>query len=151
MQETYNFRLVDATLATAGLPTEAQLRSVADHGFEVVINLALDNNQPYSLPGEAEFVRSLGLDYIHIPVNFSAPAEADLLQFCDAMDANAARKRFVHCAMNKRVSAFIGLHRVIRQNWDREPAFDLMRSLWEPDPVWRDFIEEMLAKHATAR
>ena len=71
---------------------------------------------------EAEIVRSLGLSYIHIPVNFAAPTEADLQQFCDAMDANANKKRFLHCAMNKRVSAFIGLYRVIRLNWDREAA-----------------------------
>ena len=140
MRETYNFRPVDETLATAGQPTEAQFRSIAEHGFEVVINLAPN-------AGEAEFVRSLRMTYIHIPVNFAAPTEQDLQQFCDAMDANAVRKRFVHCAANKRVSAFIGLYRVIRLHWDREPAFDLMRSLWQPDPVWQSFIDDMIAKH----
>jgi protein tyrosine phosphatase (PTP) superfamily phosphohydrolase (DUF442 family) len=129
MRETYNFRPVDDTLATAGLPTEEQLRSVAEHGFEVVINLAVDNNPPYSLPAEAEIVRSLGLEYVHIPVKFSDPTEQDLLLFCDVMDANFGRNKFVHCAANKRVSVFVGLYRVIRLGWDVEPAFDLVRSL----------------------
>ncbi len=141
MRETYNFRPVDNTLATAGLPTEAQLRSVAEHGFEVVINLAIDNT-------EAALVEALGLNYIHIPVNFAAPTEPDLLKFFDAMDTHAASKRFVHCAANKRVSVFIALYRVIRLNWDRDPAFDLVRDLWQPDPIWQSFIEQMLAKHA---
>jgi uncharacterized protein (TIGR01244 family) len=146
MQETYNFRPVDETLATAGLPTPEQLRSVAGNGFEVVINLAPDNNPPHSLPGEAQIVRSLGLEYVHIPVKFSEPTERDLIEFCDAMDANRSRKKFVHCAANKRVSVFVSLYRVLRLGWDPEPAFDLVRSLWEPDPVWRNFIDQMLAK-----
>jgi len=146
MVETYNFRPVNELLATAGLPTAEQLHSAAANGFEVVINLAVDNNPPYSLADEAEIVRSLGLTYIHIPVKFSEPTEQDLLQFCDAMDAHAAQRKFVHCAANKRVSVFIGLYRVIRLGWDPEPAFDLVRSLWQPDPVWRGFIDQMLAK-----
>jgi protein tyrosine phosphatase (PTP) superfamily phosphohydrolase (DUF442 family) len=126
------------------LPTEEQLRSVADHGFQVVINLAVDNKPPYSLAGEAELVRSLGLEYIHIPVKFSEPTEQDLAQFSDAMDAHAGRKKFVHCAANKRVSVFVGLYRVLRLGWEREAAFDLVRSLWKPDAVWSGFIERML-------
>ncbi len=146
MTETYNFRPVDDTLATAGLPTETQLKSVADSGFEVVINLAVDNNPPYSLADEAEIVRGLGLVYLHIPVDFKAPTMTDLLQFCDAMDANVGRRKFVHCAANKRVSVFIGLYRVIRLGWKPEAAFDLVRSLWTPDAVWQEFIDQSLAK-----
>jgi protein tyrosine phosphatase (PTP) superfamily phosphohydrolase (DUF442 family) len=149
MTEILNFRAVDGSLATSGLPTEEQLRTIADEGFEVVINLALDNNPPYSLRGEAGIVGSLGMDYIHIPVNFSSPTAEDLEKFCDAMDTNGSRKRFVHCAMNKRASVFVGLHRVLRLKWDREAAFDLVRSLWEPDAVWQAFIEEALAKRAS--
>ncbi|MEO5925973.1 MAG: protein tyrosine phosphatase family protein [Bryobacteraceae bacterium] len=146
MTETYNFRTVDSTLATAGLPTEEQLRSVAENGFEVVINLAVDDNPPYSLAGEAVIVRELGLAYVHIPVDFKAPTEADLIRFCDAMDANVGRKKFVHCAANKRVTVFLGLYRVIRLGWEREAAFDLVRGLWEPDAVWQAFIDQSLAK-----
>jgi uncharacterized protein (TIGR01244 family) len=146
MSEILNFRAVDQSLATSGLPTEEQLRALADDGFEVVINLAPDNRPLYSLPGEAGIVASLGMDYIHIPVNFSAPTAEDLEKFCDAMDANASRKRFVHCAANKRVSVFVGLYRVLRLKWEREAAFDLVRGLWEPDAVWQAFIEKTLAK-----
>ncbi len=146
MEETYNFRPVDETLVTAGLPTAEQLQSIAADGFEVVINLAVDNNPPYSLAGEAELVRSLGMEYVHIPVRFSEPTERDLAQFCDVMDANAGKRKFVHCAANKRVSVFVGLYRVLRLGWEREAAFDLVRGLWEPDAVWSAFIDQMLAR-----
>ncbi len=147
-EEMMNYRAVDELLSTAGLPTEDQLRSLAEHGFQVVINLALDNSPPYSLAGEADIVRGLGLIYVHIAVNFNNPTGVDLAQFCHAMDAHAGRRRFVHCALNKRVSAFVGLYRVIRLGWDREAAFDLVRSVWEPDAVWQAFIDETLKKHA---
>lgn len=146
MDGTYNVRPVNDRLTTAGLPTEEQLRLAAELGFEVVINLAVDNNPPYSLAGEGELVLSLGMAYVHIPVKFSEPTERDFVQFCDAMDANADRKKFVHCAANKRASVFVGLYRVLRLGWEREAAFDLVRSLWEPDAVWTRFIVQMLAE-----
>ena len=39
----------------------------------------------YSLADEAGTVRSLGMDYVHIPVQFKAPTEADLLAFFAAI------------------------------------------------------------------
>jgi protein tyrosine phosphatase (PTP) superfamily phosphohydrolase (DUF442 family) len=145
--EIYNCRPVDARLVTAGQPSEKQLAALAQEGFEVVINLALHDNPRYSLPDEPGLVRTLGMQYVHIPVLFDAPTEADLLAFFAAMDTHRQRKALIHCAANKRVTAFLGLYRVIRQGWPPEEAFALMRSVWEPDPVWSAFIAAMLEKH----
>ncbi|MDB5871488.1 MAG: hypothetical protein JWQ07_930 [Ramlibacter sp.] len=142
----HKYRAVDDTLATSGQPTVAQLASVAQAGFDTVINLALHDDPRYSLSDEAGTVRSLGLGYVHIPVQFAAPTEADLLAFFAAMDAHRGDKLWVHCAANIRVSAFLGLYRVIKQGWTRERAFELMHGLWEPNEVWAAFIEQMLAK-----
>jgi uncharacterized protein (TIGR01244 family) len=142
----YNFRPVDEYLVTSGQPTEEQLNSVAGSGFEVVINLALHDDPRYSLPDEAGTVASLGMDYVHIPVRFDAPAESDLKAFFKAMKQHEGKKILVHCAANMRVSAFVGLYRVIEQDWPESDAFALMDSLWEPNPVWRVFIANMLEK-----
>ena len=141
------FRAVDGQLLTSGQPSEAQLVSAAAEGVQVVINLALHGNPAYSLPDEVGLVRSLAMEYIHIPVAFEAPSEADLLAFFAAMDALGGRKALVHCAANKRVTAFLGLYRVARLGWDAEAAFAMMRALWLPDAVWSAFIEAMLARH----
>ena len=140
-----NVRIVDAHLATAGQPTEAQLAAIATDHYNVVINLALHDDPKYSLADEAASVRALGMDYIHIPVIFNSPGTEQLTQFCDAMAANADRKVFVHCAANYRVTAFVGLYRVLRQNWDQQQAFALMRDVWQPDATWMRFIDEALA------
>lgn len=145
----YNYRAVDETLGTSGQPSVSQLGSVAAAGFRVVINLALHDDPRYSLPDEPGVVRSLGMTYVHIPVQFAAPTEQNLLDFFAAVEAHQGEKIWVHCAANMRVSAFLGLYRVIRLGWEREQAFALMRDLWQPNEVWSSFIATALAKQGS--
>ena len=140
-----NFREVSPSLATSGQPKDQDLASIARAGYEVVINLALHDDPRYSLADEAGTVRSLGMRYVHIPVQFNAPSKADLASFFDAMDQHRARKLWVHCAANMRVTAFLGLYRVLRQGWDYDRAFELMKSVWNPNDVWAAFISRCLA------
>lgn len=143
----HNYRAVNEALCTSGQPTEEQLASIAAAGYEVIINLALHDDPRYSLPDEPGTVRSLGLTYVHIPVQFAAPSEENLMAYFAAMEANHDRKLWVHCAANYRVSAFLGLYRVIKQGWQHDQAFELMHSVWQPNEVWTSFIGAMLAKH----
>jgi len=148
LADIYNFREVDGTLLTSGQPTDAQLASIARSSVQVVINLA-PHDLKSALKDEPGAVAALGMEYVHIPVVFSAPAETDLLAFFAAMDAARERKVLVHCAANKRVTAFLGLYRVIKQGWSPEQAFTLMHSVWEPDATWAQFIAAMLERHRT--
>jgi uncharacterized protein (TIGR01244 family) len=147
LTDIYNYRAVDESLSTSGQPTVEQLQSVARAGFGTVINLALHDDPRYSLPDELGTAKALGLTYVHIPVQFGAPTEDDLLAFFAAMESRQGDKVWIHCAANIRVSVFLGLFRVIRQGWERDDAFELMRSLWQPNDVWSAFISDMLAKH----
>jgi len=141
------FLAVERRLTTSGQPTEAQLRALAEAGCEVVINLALHDNPRYSLPDEPGSVESLGMEYVHIPVQFDAPTEADLLAFFDTMETNRKKRLHVHCAANRRVTAFLGLYRVIREKRGVEDAFAPMQSIWEPDEIWAGFISDRLEKY----
>ncbi len=143
----YNFRDVDASLITSGQPTVPQLQSVAEAGFQTVINLALHDQPRYSLPDEPGTVAGLGMAYVHIPVQFETPTESNLLAFFDAMDAHRGEKILVHCAANMRVTAFLGLYWAIRSGWPDEKAFQLQRGVWQPNEVWSGFMAAMLAKH----
>jgi uncharacterized protein (TIGR01244 family) len=140
----YNYRPVDERLGTSGQPTQAQLADIAAAGYRTVINLALHDDPRYSLPDERAAVEGLGLRYVHIPVQFATPTEEDLERFFVAMDEGKAHKVWVHCAANMRVSVFLGLYRVLREGWDEERAFGLMRGLWSPNEVWTAFIERSL-------
>jgi len=142
-----NFRRIDAMLDTGGQPSEDELAAAAREGIDVVINLALHDDPRYSLRDEPGTVNALGMDYVHIPVKFDAPTEQDLLAFFDAMEMNARRRILLHCAANKRVTAFLGLYRVIREGWDRDSAFAPMETVWEPNEHWAPFIRAMLEKY----
>ncbi|MFW6115915.1 MAG: protein tyrosine phosphatase family protein [Chloroflexota bacterium] len=141
IKEIKSFVGVRPTLATGGQPGEQQFRELAEDGFEAVVNLGLLDER-YSLPDEASLVRSLGMAYCHIPVDFGAPAVEDFDRFLEAMDASGGKKVFVHCAANMRVSSFVALYGQARLGWSRERAEDLIGEVWEPDGVWGAFIAE---------
>ncbi len=146
----YNYRAVDEMIGTSGQPSVAQLASIAAAGYQTVINLALHDDTRDSPLDEADAVRSLGMAYVHVPVRFAAPTEADLLAFFAAMEAHQQEKLWIHCAANVRVSAFLGLYRAIKQGWEPERAFELMAGLWQPNEVWSSFIVTMLERRPCA-
>src|SRR5687768_9337704 len=145
--DIYNYLRIDEQLATGGQPSEDELAAAAADGVEVVINLALHDDQRYSLADEPGCVQRLGMQYINIPVQFDHPTEDDLMAFFEAMETNHGKKVLLHCAANKRVTSFLGLYRAIRHNWFLDRAFAPMKEIWEPNPVWSSFIDAMLAKH----
>jgi protein tyrosine phosphatase (PTP) superfamily phosphohydrolase (DUF442 family) len=140
----YRYRRLTDRLGTGGQPTEAELAAVAQAGYEAVVNLALHDAE-YSLPDERKTVEALGMRYVHIPVAWARPLRSDLECFFGVMDELSDKRVFVHCAANKRVSAFIALHRILRLGWERDAAFAEMHAVWEPDAVWSRFLHEMLA------
>ena len=146
--DIYNFHPIEDALSTSGQPTEAQLRAVAMEGYEVIINLALHDDPRYSLPDERGLVEGLGLVYVHIPVQFDDPTEDNLLAFFRAMERYKNKKVHIHCAANMRVTAFLGLYRMLKQEKPEDEAFEPMRSVWEPNDVWSSFISNIVTKYA---
>ena len=135
----YNYRRLSPTLTTSGQPDEAQFAALRDAGVRTVVNLALADS-PRALPDEAATLAALGLRYIHIPVEFSAPTEADFEAFATAMDGLGDAPVHVHCAANWRVSAFLYRYRVERLGWPEDEARPDLDAIWAPDPVWQNFL-----------
>ena len=81
----------------------------------------------------------------NIPVQFSAPTDEDFGKFVAAMEEGQEQVMLVHCAANKRVSAFLGLYWHLHLGMPAQEAFALQREIWEPDPVWTTFIARKLA------
>ena len=113
--------------------------------MQVVINLAL-HDVPSALSEEESLVESLGMTYINIPVIWDHPTRENLDQFLAAMDAHSDARVLVHCEANYRATAFPALYRILRQDWKREDALDVMHQVWNEEkyPVWRKFIEESI-------
>lgn len=137
-----NYLQITETIGTAGQPTREQFAAIAAAGYELVVNLAMPDS-PNALADERELLTRQGLDYVHIPVVWGR----DLERFMAVMDRNSGRRVFVHCALNMRVSVFVALYRVIRQGLDIDQARAPILEIWKPDPVWKAFAAESLARH----
>ena len=149
MNYIYNFLSYHDQLSSSGMPTEAQIKSIAGAGVQVVINLA-PNDVPQAIPVEDQLVKSFGMEYIHIPVNWGTPTRDGLNIFMDKMDDNIDKKIHVHCEANFRASAFIAIYRTLRLGWKEKDAFGIMHKIWDEDayPVWKMFIESAIQRSA---
>lgn len=141
-----NFRLVTELLACAGQPSEDQLTSIAADGYQTIINLGLTTSK-YALPDEASSVNGLGLTYYHIPVVFDSPQIAELKTFITLMNQHKSDKTLVHCIANYRASTFTGLYLLDSGQLKQEELNAFIEQIWQPDPVWRLFIDKALSSY----
>ncbi len=141
-ENIFNFLRLSENLMSSGMPTAEQMKSVAEAGVKVVINLAPFDPEK-DLANEGALVESLGMKYINIPVDWEAPTQQNLETFMNAMDEDGNKKVFVHCRANYRATGFITLYRILRLGWRKEEAFKDLRRIWNPDeyPIWKKFIE----------
>lgn len=147
MNELYNYKFFHEKLSSSGMPTAEQMKTVAEAGVQLVINLA-PHDVKHAIPNEAELVHSLGMQYINIPVNWGTPTKDGLNIFMDAMDAHQDKKIHVHCEANFRASAFISMYRILRLGWQADAALKIMHTIWDDDayPVWKMFIEDAIQR-----
>jgi protein tyrosine phosphatase (PTP) superfamily phosphohydrolase (DUF442 family) len=143
MEDIHNYLKLSDSVATAGQPTEAQLSLIKESGYQVVVNLALSES-PNALPHEQEIVESLGIQYVHIPVVWEHPTLEDVARFFSVMEAIAPQPVFIHCAANKRVSAFMYLYRRIHEGMSDEQAGRDLHQIWIPNDTWQTFIQQVI-------
>lgn len=144
VKDILNYRSYSPTFSSAGQPTREQLPLIKEAGYERVIYIAFSTVGP-AIPEEDQLIKELGLDYLHIPVDFNNPTIRDFNAFADAMRREPDTKTLLHCQVNARATAFSFLYRVIYENVPVAEAKSVMNSVWQPNAVWRDFIFEVLA------
>lgn len=149
LERILNYRRISEKIATAGQPSEGQLLAISESGFEIVINLGLENRD-YSLPDEKALVESLGLEYVHIPVEWEKPTPQDFHEFVSIVKRNKDRNLFIHCAANKRVSVFVALYRISELGRAREAALLAVQEIWEPNEIWKQFVLDILEHGASS-
>lgn len=146
IEQIFNVIQLDDRILTAGQPSEDQLRELSAEGYKLVINLATID-PGYSLEDEEKSCHSLGMTYVHIPVDWTAPKIEDYQAFKDAMASATEQKILIHCAANYRVTAFYSIYAKQTLGWSDEQATELRAQIWESNPewnmddVWREFID----------
>lgn len=131
-------------IGTAGQPSTEQFAAIQKAGYDVVVNLRPPAD---TLPDECALVEGNGMAYVSIPVIWNAPTIENVERLFAVMQANEDRRVFVHCAMNMRVSAFMYLYRIVKQNVAPEVAVQDLHRIWEPNPTWQHLIEQVLEQN----
>ena len=131
------------SLTASGQPTAEALELAARSGYSRVIFLAFTNHQN-ALEHEDAIVKTLDMEFIHIPVEWEAPSLADFGAFVSAMQAPTQQRTLLHCEVNFRASVFGFLYQVIFESVPMDEAISLMHAIWIPNEVWEDFIVRVL-------
>ena len=146
LSEISNYRSYSDTFASSGQPDVAQLEAVAKTGVKRVIYLAFTDNES-AIEHEDSTVKKLGMQYIHIPVNFMAPTLNDFQLFVKVMEQAPEMNTLLHCQVNFRASTFSLLYRVIYLDIPILEAKEAFDSVWVPNEVWFRFIQSVLTHH----
>ena len=139
LKELKNYYKISEMLHTSAQPTIDQFSRIKDSDVEIIINLA-EINSPDAIENEAEIVYKNSMDYIHIPVDFEKPSDDELKSFFNIMAQQSSKNILVHCAYNWRVSCFVYLYRVLKQDVLEEIAKKDMLNVWQPNETWESFI-----------
>jgi protein tyrosine phosphatase (PTP) superfamily phosphohydrolase (DUF442 family) len=137
------FLPISPQLATSGQPTIAQFAVIAASGYNTVLNLAMPSSSNW-LAEEKDVLDRLQVNYIHIPVLWENPTLADFDQIRDVIEAHKTQLLWIHCAKNMRVSAMLYLYHRLTKDMNHEVAWRYLEQIWQPDSIWRGFIEATL-------
>jgi len=141
-----NYREYSPQFSSSGQPTANQLGAVSRAGFDRVIYLAFSDNHT-AIESEDRVVKKLGMDYLHIPVDFENPTLEDFEDFAAVMNRDKQARTLLHCQIALRASTFSFLYRVIYGGVPMAEAKQGLDAVWVPDKIWYRFIIAVLKQH----
>ena len=146
LEDISNFRQYSDGFASSGQPSKRELEQLQEAGFERIVYIAYSDHRN-SLENEDRLVKKLGMEYVHIPVEWEQPTKSDFYLFAGAMQRASDKKTLLHCQVNFRASAFSFLYRVIYEDVPVAEAKADMNSVWTPNETWKALIFEVLAEN----
>jgi tyrosine-protein phosphatase SIW14 len=130
-------------------PSLASLAALKKLGVTTVVNLRREDAR--SVAAERQQVEALGLHFVHIPVGgFSAPTNAQIIQFLSIFRDHPAETVFVHCHYGEdRTGVFIASYRMTFEHWPAAQAANEMNSFgfnrrWQHE--MREFVGDFPAR-----
>lgn len=135
------FQNISAQISAGAQPTLADLADLQKAGFTAVLNLSPVSTRNY-LPEEESAVRSLAMEYRHLPIDCSQLDKALYEGFENALQALLKRphaKVFLHCGMNIKSSGLLHIYRIRRLGQPVEQAEAALAETPGHEPKWRTF------------
>jgi tyrosine-protein phosphatase SIW14 len=131
-------------------PGLAELKKL---GITTVVDLREED--PGKILWERHEVESLGMRFVHIPVNeWSPPTNEQVVQFLSLFRDDPAQKIFVHCRFGQdRTGIFVATYRIAFEKWPTEQVIKEMyffgfNGLWHPS--MKSFIRDFPARLSSA-
>jgi protein tyrosine phosphatase (PTP) superfamily phosphohydrolase (DUF442 family) len=138
-----SFSLVHEHLFSSAQPNAEQLKQIKEYGCSTVINLATSKSENY-LNNQDQICLDLGLNYIHIPIDWDVPCSEQCLLVLDLIDHIVQNEIvWLYCAKNMRVSSLMYLYRQFYMNIDMPTAQEFLHQIWEPNETWTGLIHSI--------
>lgn len=133
-QDLPNFHEVHEFLYRGGEPTDRGLEELKQKNVETVIDLRATSERTAQ---EKRFAEKLGMRYINLPMDSSAPSKKAIDEFLAAVEeaqkSSAAEHPavYVHCQHGSdRTGCLVGVWRVTHDGWDYPRAYEEMRKYY---------------------
>ena len=131
-------------------PAKQDLVELARDGFRAIVNLRHqdEDDQPLQPEEEGAHVRSLGMDYVHIPVSGEGLDASVVDRFRDSV-ADLPGPIYVHCASGKRSGALTMMHVASKENMSGDDAILEAKAMgFECDsPDLEQFVKDYVDNH----
>jgi protein tyrosine phosphatase (PTP) superfamily phosphohydrolase (DUF442 family) len=134
---------ISPRLGAGGQPTDEGFRTLAEKGYQAVINLRTDTEK-YDPAAEEKLVSSLGMKYFKIPVSGRSPKEEQALEFLKTMDDLKDQKVFIHCAIGVRAGSFVLIDLVLKEGTDQEKAEEIATRVGLSSEILLQFARQVI-------
>ena len=141
------FAQVETTIACGGSTRPEAIKEIKNMGFKSVINLRLASEEGALVEEEGTMVKSLWMNYVHLPFNIQTPDPKLVDDFIAAVTSPTNRPAYVHCAAGGRAAALWMVKRVLADGWDEARALTEANALGLNDRM-RPFALNYIHSHA---
>ena len=142
-----NFTKVDAVVACGGATETSALDGLKADGFKSVVNLRVATEQGANIEENQAKAKALGLNYIHIPFNASAPQPKTVDDFLAAVSNKANQPVYIHCGSANRVGAVWLVKRVLQDGWMVDRATTEAKAIGLTAAALEKFALDYIAAH----
>jgi len=141
MKNINNYIKIDKNISSSGQPTKEQFKLIAKKGFEVVINLGVNDFKRGALKQEDKIVVENKMIYYHIPISWENPQIDRLYLFLDTLKIlqKQNKKIWIHCMKNYRVSVF--LYRYKKDILKQKAVKFVAPKEYKPNKVWKKILK----------
>ena len=123
-----NFQQVSDSLCRGAQPSDEGFRELAKAGVHTVVDLRGAGGRSSR---EAELVRSLGMQYINVPLSgYQAPTAVEVSKVMAVLNDPKAGEIFVHCRRGAdRTGTILAMYRIEHDHWSNRQALDEAKTM----------------------